>query len=167
MNSYNKYLPSLKDEGGSPTELVSSNEPFSQLMCNIILTALPFNFASSFWAAKGAKNFPVCVKTLKADLQLIEPAYSVTAKLAAQVKLNAKTASGTAPEKGKDLGRPRLRPVVGKILQGLTSIRRFVSIVHSGASLPCTPMQPRTAINGILMARPSIVGSPRVPIVML
>ena len=89
MNSYNKYLPSLKDEEGSPTELVCSNEPFSQLeMCNIILTALPFNFASSFWAAKGAKHFPVCVKTLKADLQLIEPAYSVTAKLAAQVKLN-------------------------------------------------------------------------------
>ena len=72
-NSYNKYLPSLKDKEGSPTELVRSNEePFSQLeMCNIILTALPFNFASSFWAAKGAKQFPVCVKTLKADLQLI------------------------------------------------------------------------------------------------
>ena len=69
MNSYNKYLPSLKDEEGSPTELVRSNEPFSQLeLCNIILTALPFNFASSFWAAKGAKHFPVCVKTLKAAL---------------------------------------------------------------------------------------------------
>ena len=53
MNSYNKYLPSLKDEEGLPTELVCSNELFSQLeMCNIILTALPFNSASSFWAAK-------------------------------------------------------------------------------------------------------------------
>ena len=109
MNSYNKYLPSLKDEEGSPPELVRSNEPFSQLeMCNIILTALPFNFASSFWAAKGAKHFPVCVKTLKADLQLIEPAYSVTAKLAAQVKLNAKSAPGTAPEKGKDYKKRKL-----------------------------------------------------------
>ena len=49
MNSYNKYLPSLKDEEGSSTELVHSNEPFSQLeMCNIILAALPFSFASSF-----------------------------------------------------------------------------------------------------------------------
>ena len=91
MNYYNKYLPSLKDEEGSPTKLIRSNEPFSQLeMCK-------FNFASSFWAAKGAKHLPVCVKTLKADLQLIEPAYSVTAKLAAQVKLNAKTTPGTAP----------------------------------------------------------------------
>jgi hypothetical protein len=109
MNSYNKYLPSLKDEEGSPTELIRSNEPFSQLeMCNIILTALPFNFASSFWAAKGAKRFPLCVKTLKADLQLIEPVYSVTAKLAAQVKLNAKTAPGTAPEKGTDYKKRKL-----------------------------------------------------------
>jgi len=69
MNSYNKYLPSLKDEEGSPTELVSSNQPFLQLeLCKVVLTTLPFNFASSFWAAKGAKHFPVCVKTPKADL---------------------------------------------------------------------------------------------------
>ena len=44
-------LPALSDnvknEEGSPPELVRSNGPFSQLeMCNIILTALPFNFAS-------------------------------------------------------------------------------------------------------------------------
>ena len=77
MNTYNKYLPSLKDEEGSPTELVRSNEPFTQLeLCNIILMALLFNFPSSFWAAKGAKHFPICVKTLKAYLQLIEPALS-------------------------------------------------------------------------------------------
>jgi len=84
MNTYNKYLPSLKDEEGPPTELVYDNEPFAQLeVCNIILMVLPFNFASSFWAAKGTKYFPVCVKTLKVNLQLIEPAYFVTAKLAA------------------------------------------------------------------------------------
>jgi len=78
-------------------------------MCNIILTALPFNFASSFWAAKGAKHLPVYVKTLKADLQLIEPAYFVTAKLAAQVKLNAKSTPGNAaPEKGKDYKKRKL-----------------------------------------------------------
>ena len=41
------------------------------------------------------------MKTLKADLQLIEPAYSMTAKLAAQAKLNAKTTLSAAPEKGK------------------------------------------------------------------
>ena len=93
MNSYNKYFPSLKDKERSPTKLVRNNESFLQLeSSNIILTALLFNFASSFWAAKGAKHFSVCVKTLKADLQLIEPAYAVTAKLAAQVKAHAKCA---------------------------------------------------------------------------
>ena len=71
------------------------------------------------------------MKTLKADLQLIEPAYFVTAKLAVQVKLNAKTTPGAALEKGKDyknaslliqsLGRPRLEPIVGMIKQGLRS----------------------------------------------
>ena len=46
---------------------------------------------------------------VKADLQLIEPAYSVTAKLAAQVKLNAKSTPGNAaPEKGKDYKKRKL-----------------------------------------------------------
>ena len=95
-----ELFSAISPDCSSLHELVRSNEPFSQLeMCNIILTALLFSFASSFWAAKGAKHFPVCVKTLKADLQLIEPAYSVTAKLAAQVKLNARSVPGTAPEK--------------------------------------------------------------------
>jgi len=102
MNTYNKYLPSLKDEEGSSTELIHGNEPFAQLdLCNSIFMALPFKFASSFWATKGIKHFPVCVNTLKVDLQLIEPAYSITAKLAQQVKQNAKGML-TAPEKGKD-----------------------------------------------------------------
>ena len=41
-------------------------------------------------------------------MQLIEPAYCVTAKLAVQVKLNAKTTPGTAPEKGKDCKKRKL-----------------------------------------------------------
>ena len=41
-------------------------------------------------------------------MQLIEPAYSVTAKLAAQIKANAKTTPGTAPEKGKDYKKHKL-----------------------------------------------------------
>ena len=61
--------------------------PFTELeLCNIILTALPFGFATAFWAAKGSKHFPVYVKTLKEDLELIEPNYQVTANLVAQVK---------------------------------------------------------------------------------
>jgi len=48
------------------------------------------------------------VKTLKADLQLIEPAHTVTAKLAAHVKANAKSAPGTAPEKEKDFKKRKL-----------------------------------------------------------
>ena len=55
-------------------------------LCNIVLTALPFNFASTFWASKGAGHFPICVKTLKEDLELVAPTYAVTAKLVAQVK---------------------------------------------------------------------------------
>ncbi len=65
INTYNKSLPSLKDEEGSPAELVQGNVPFTELeLCNVILTALPFGFASAFWASKGTKHFPVCVKTL-------------------------------------------------------------------------------------------------------
>ena len=48
------------------------------------------------------KHFPVCVRTLKVDLQLIEPTYNVTAKLVVQVK---SAANGTQPiisEKGND-----------------------------------------------------------------
>ena len=89
MNTYNKYLPSLKDEEGSPTDFFQSNEPFTQLeLCNIILMALPFSSTttSSCWAVKRATHFPVCVKTLNAYLQLIKPAYTITAKLATQVK---------------------------------------------------------------------------------
>jgi len=109
MNTYNKYLPSLKDEEGSPTELVRSIELLSQLeLCNIVLTALTFIFVSSFWAAKGAIHFPVYVKTLKVDSQLIEPVHTVAAKLAAQVKANAESTPGTAPEKGKDFKKCKL-----------------------------------------------------------
>jgi len=32
MNTYNKYLPSFKDEAGSQTEPVRSNVPFTQLV---------------------------------------------------------------------------------------------------------------------------------------
>ena len=55
-------------------------------LCNIVLTALPFNFASAFWVSKGAGHFPIFVKTLKEDLKLVAPTYNVTAKLVAQVK---------------------------------------------------------------------------------
>jgi len=51
INTYNKYLPSLKDEEGYPRELVQGrgNEPFMQLeLRNIILTVLLFSFTSSF-----------------------------------------------------------------------------------------------------------------------
>jgi len=41
-------------------------------------------------------------------LQLIEPVYSVTAKLATQVKANAKITPGTAPEKRKDYKKCKL-----------------------------------------------------------
>ena len=60
------YLPTLKDEEGSPQALPRGNDPFTEIeLCNVILTALPFSFASAFWAAKGAKHFPVSVQTLK------------------------------------------------------------------------------------------------------
>jgi hypothetical protein len=49
INTYNKHLPSLKDEEGSPEELVQGNVTFTKLeLCNVILTALPFGFASAF-----------------------------------------------------------------------------------------------------------------------
>jgi len=63
MNSYNKYLPSLKDKEGSPTKLVCGNELITQLeVYNIILMAHPFNLSSFFWAVKRTTQFPVCVK---------------------------------------------------------------------------------------------------------
>ena len=109
MNTYNKYLPSLKDEEGPPTKLVCGNELYTQLeVCNIILTNLQFNFASSYWAVKGTKHVPIYVKTLKADLQLIKTAYSITAKLAQQVKQNAKGTLLIAPEKGNDSKKRKL-----------------------------------------------------------
>ena len=87
MNSYLVYLPSLKDEKGSPQAMPRGNVLFTDIeLCNIVLTALPFNFASAFWASKGAGHFPICVKTLKEDLELVAPTYAVTAKLVAQVK---------------------------------------------------------------------------------
>jgi len=55
-------------------------------LCNIVLKVLPFNFAFTFWASKGAGHFPICIKTLKEDLKLVAPIYMVTAKLVAQVK---------------------------------------------------------------------------------
>ena len=102
MNTFNKYLPSLKDREGSPTKLVRGNELFKQLeLCNIILTAPLFNFASIFWTVKGTNHFPVYVNTLKVDLQLIEPTYNETAKLVAQVK-STKGMPTITPKKGND-----------------------------------------------------------------
>jgi hypothetical protein len=73
--------------------------PFTELeLCTIILTALPFGFASAFWTQKGTKHFPVCVKTLKEDLELIKPNYQVTATLVAQVKGSQKG----QPKSGRD-----------------------------------------------------------------
>ena len=51
-----------------------------------MLTALPFNSASTFWESKGAGHFLIGVKTLKEDLKLVDPTYAGTAKLVAQVK---------------------------------------------------------------------------------
>ena len=99
INTYNKYLPSLKDEEGSPEELVRGNVTFTELeLCNVILTALPFGFALAFWTSKGTKHFPVCVRTLKEDLELIESNYRVIATLFAQVKGSQKG----QPKPGKD-----------------------------------------------------------------
>ena len=81
------YLPSLKDEKGSPQAMPRGNVLFTDIeLCNIVLTALPFKFASAFWASKGSGHFPICVKILKEDLELVAPTYDVTAKLVAQVK---------------------------------------------------------------------------------
>ena len=100
INTYNKYLPSLKDEEGAPEALVRGNVPFTELeLCTIILQALPFGFASAFWSQKGTKHFPVCVKTLKEDLELMEPHYRVTANLVAQVKSSQKGQSKNPTDK--------------------------------------------------------------------
>ncbi len=49
INTYNKFLPSLKDKEGFPEELVQGNVPFTELeLCNIILTALPFDLSLPF-----------------------------------------------------------------------------------------------------------------------
>ena len=81
------YLPTLKDEEGSPQALPRGNDPFTEIeLCNVIQTALPFSFASAFWATKGAKHFPVSVQTLKQDLELVFPNYAITAKLVAQAE---------------------------------------------------------------------------------
>ena len=55
-------------------------------LCNIVLTILHFNFASAFWASKGAGHFPICMKSLKEDLKLVTSTYAVTAKLVAQIE---------------------------------------------------------------------------------
>ena len=113
LNSYNKFLPSLKDEEGSPTELVRGNVPFTELeLCSIILQALPFGFASAFWSQKGTKHFPVCVKTLKTDLEVMEPHYRVTANLVAQVKSSQKGHS--KPPKDKESTRKLDQPIPRK-----------------------------------------------------
>ena len=87
INSYLTYLLSLKDEKGLPQAIPRGKLLFTDIdLCNIVLTALPFNFASAFWASKSAGHFPICVKTLKEDLDLVAPTYNVTTKLVAQVK---------------------------------------------------------------------------------
>ena len=49
INTYNRYLPSLKDEEGSPKVLVRGNVLFTKLeLCTIILQSLPFGFSSAF-----------------------------------------------------------------------------------------------------------------------
>ena len=89
MNSYLEYLPSLKDEKGSPQAIPMprGNVLFTDIeLCNIGLIVLPFNFASAFWTNKGVGHFSICVKMLKEDLELLAPTYTVTVKLVAQVK---------------------------------------------------------------------------------
>jgi len=55
-------------------------------LCNIVLTALPFNLASTFWTSKGSGHFPICVKKVKEDLEFVAPTHDVTANLVPQVK---------------------------------------------------------------------------------
>ena len=116
MNSYLVYLPSLKDEKGSPQAMPRGNVLFTDIeLCNIVLTALPFNFASAFWASKGAGHFPICVKTLKEDLELVAPTYAVTAKLVAQVKQGLPQATPKEDTKKKvTMKNPDDREVEGK-----------------------------------------------------
>jgi len=77
----------LKDERVSPQAVHRGNVPFLRIEpCNIIVTALRFNFPSVFWASKGAGHFPICVKTLLEDLEFVALTCAVTAKLVAQVK---------------------------------------------------------------------------------
>ena len=118
INTYNKFLPSLKDKEGSPEELVWGNIPFTELeLCNIILTALPFGFATAFWVAKGTKHFPVCVKTLKENLELIKPNCRVMATLVTQVKGTQKgqSKSGKDKDSKRELNKPIPRKTEAKI----------------------------------------------------
>jgi len=55
-------------------------------LCNIVLPELNFNFASAFWASKGVIHFPICLKTLKEDLELVALIYDGTAKLVDQAQ---------------------------------------------------------------------------------
>ena len=79
----------MKDERGSPQAMPRGIIPFTGIeLCNIVQTALPFNFVSAFWTSKGAGHVTICVRTPKAkeDLELLALTYAVTATLVAQVK---------------------------------------------------------------------------------
>ena len=157
INSYLECLPSLKDERGSPQAMPRGNVPFTDIeRCNMVLTALSFNFASAFWTSKGAGHFPNCLKMLKEDLELVAPTYAVMANLVAQVKQGIPQATSKPEDKVK-MKSPD-DPILNKSKEFFLRIslatrrRRLGSCartVRNRVLTPCTRITRKIAVSGM------------------
>lgn len=111
LNKYLKYLPTLKDKEGCPTEVPRGDKPFSDYeLCEHILQAIPYKFAVAYWAKQGPNHFPSDVKTLKEELKLIEPQFEQTQRLLDQVR-NSKAKDKPSMKSDKE---PIPRKTLGK-----------------------------------------------------
>ena len=76
LNSYLEYLPTSKDIEGSPDDMERGDKPIhEQMMCEILLNAMPPGLASSYWAKRGLEHVEISVKELTKDLMSLEPQY--------------------------------------------------------------------------------------------
>ena len=123
------------------------NLPFLHIeRCNIILTVLPFNLASAFWASECASCVPLCVKMLKEGLELAATIYAVTMKLVAQVNCGLPVVTPTKEKKVKK--SMFVDPIPCKSKGSFSedkpdkkqNCKSSASIVPSGTRTPCTPI---------------------------
>jgi hypothetical protein len=102
----------LKHHEGSPEEMPSMDESFSELeMCTNVLAALPTELSMTYWTSKG-EHFPTDLRKFEEDLVLYETQVCQQERLLDKLRVKVGMKPKSKQHRGKDHQETRMKSLV-------------------------------------------------------